>query len=416
MSQDTVLKHAAAAEKQRAAKAGKTNQKGGLHVDVIDRLDYSGVGPASEYNLPVSQTLPPKPIVVRATRQVPMLTSLHHSAFHHDGPFDACAPSRNRHRTKAPMLAWTPSAEQPHGPDGILGVPTNDKPLSPLAQAPLSALHNNDGPYAAAASPGLKKSKTTAGKELPAIPADIDRYFPNTRPTSPKRRETLAEAWGKGEPEPFEEFFAGGVSSAVQGNGDTGLASAASSIYGGKTGPPEPTSQTKRRPTNGVRRATNRPPLPPPKPIFPPEPSADEGPHSAEAGSTTFSTSPGASAPKRSKSLIHRIRRMRDQPNVPVAYEEAPENEASTGSSSENYAPRPTHKPQNSLLGKFGKLSPTSPTPPGALTSRQDDEKSLPASPGSPRFEQDGYFSSSATLGRKGSIMQRVRGVVGRAR
>jgi hypothetical protein len=47
-SQDNVLQAAAAAEKARAAKSGKASKKGGLHVDVIDRLDYSGVGPASE--------------------------------------------------------------------------------------------------------------------------------------------------------------------------------------------------------------------------------------------------------------------------------------------------------------------------------------------------------------------------------
>jgi hypothetical protein len=47
-SQDNVLQAAAAAEKARAAKGGKSSKKGGLHVDVIDRLDYSGVGPASE--------------------------------------------------------------------------------------------------------------------------------------------------------------------------------------------------------------------------------------------------------------------------------------------------------------------------------------------------------------------------------
>lgn len=47
-SQDNVTQAAAVVEKARAVKSGKASKKGGLHVDVIDRLDYSGVGPASK--------------------------------------------------------------------------------------------------------------------------------------------------------------------------------------------------------------------------------------------------------------------------------------------------------------------------------------------------------------------------------
>ena len=50
MSQDQVIAAAASLDKQRKAKAAaKKGEKAGLHVDVIDRLDYSGVGPASTY-------------------------------------------------------------------------------------------------------------------------------------------------------------------------------------------------------------------------------------------------------------------------------------------------------------------------------------------------------------------------------
>ena len=52
MSQDQVVAAAASLEKHRKAKASSKNKNGertGLHVDVIDRLDYSGVGPASTY-------------------------------------------------------------------------------------------------------------------------------------------------------------------------------------------------------------------------------------------------------------------------------------------------------------------------------------------------------------------------------
>jgi hypothetical protein len=54
MSQDHVIAAAASLDKQRKAKASaKKGEKAGLHVDVIDRLDYSSVGPASTYPEPL---------------------------------------------------------------------------------------------------------------------------------------------------------------------------------------------------------------------------------------------------------------------------------------------------------------------------------------------------------------------------
>jgi len=50
MSQDHVIAAAASLDKQRKAKAAaKKGERAGVHVDVIDRLDYSAVGPASTY-------------------------------------------------------------------------------------------------------------------------------------------------------------------------------------------------------------------------------------------------------------------------------------------------------------------------------------------------------------------------------
>lgn len=330
-------------------------------------------------------------------------------AFHHDGPFDACAPSRNRHRTKAPMLAWTPSQEM-GDQEGILGVPSaNDSRLSPLAQATINAMAQStmgSSPYAAASSTGKKGKRS---KDVPKLPPDLDAYFPAGRPTSPKRRETIADAWGKGEPEPFEEFFAGSVGTAVNGAGETGLASAASSIYGGKEGHGNANGKRRERP---LRRPTKN--LPPPMPIFPPEsPTEITTPVDVSPGTAT---SPGPGGPKRSRSLMHRIKKMREQPNVPVGYEPGPSDEdPSSSSENQHGATRPSHRHQQSLLGKFGNRSPTSPTFPV-----EEDEKDLPGLPTSPRLhEQDGYFSAppnSSGLGRKTSIMQRVRGVVGKAR
>lgn len=48
MSQDQVVAAAASLDKQRKAKtSAKKGERAGHHVDVIDRLDYSAVGPAS---------------------------------------------------------------------------------------------------------------------------------------------------------------------------------------------------------------------------------------------------------------------------------------------------------------------------------------------------------------------------------
>ncbi|KAG6381119.1 hypothetical protein JVT61DRAFT_5517 [Boletus reticuloceps] len=148
MSQDSVLRAANALEKAKAKPRGK---KGSVHADVIDRLDFSGVGPM----------------------------------FHHDGPFDACAPSRNRNRTVAPMLAWSS--------------PPDEDALSP-----------SNTPYA---SPDVYKGA-----------------FSPTYDTPKKKVDAIAEAWGIHEPEPYEEFCAGG--GTARRDGDT----PSNSIYAGKEG------------------------------------------------------------------------------------------------------------------------------------------------------------------------------------
>lgn len=369
-SQDNVLQAAAAAEKARAAKQGKANKKGGLHVDVIDRLDWSGVGPAT---------------------------------FHHDGPFDACAPSRNRHKTKAPMLAWTPGQDPQIEANGVLGAPPPPKPTrAPPVLDSIDNMRTNDSPYGAAATSPTSKRKKSGLQE--------DFQYPR-RPASPKRRDTLADAWGRGEPEPFEEFFAESVIPAAVGHGESGMASAASSIYKDKTGHGDSSSSGKngRRTNGGVRRATNRPPLPPPQPIFPESTPMGGGEEEPFSSDLALSSSAGG-GPRRSKSLMQRIRKMRDAPNVPVDYDEPTYDQS--GSSSENHmgANRPTHRQQNSILGRLGNRSPTSPS-----FGDSAGEKALPGIPPSSvspgENTGNGYFENRG-VGRKASIMQKVRGVV----
>lgn len=301
------------------------------------------------------------------------------------------------------MLAWTPGQDPSAGAGGIVDVPDTD-----MTQSTINALSNNDSPYANIPSPTTTKKSKHASKETP-------KYEYPRRPASPKRRDTLADAWGKGEPEPFEEFFAESVVPAVIGQGESGFASAASSLYAGKEGHNiNGTKDGKKRDrtTGGVRKATNRPPLPPPQPIFPAsenDASTEDDPQSVELGAALSSSSGGG--PRRSKSLMQRIKKMRDAPNVPVDYDDANEKDPS-GSSTENHF-RPTHKAQNSILGRFGNKSPTSP---GVEAGDNAGDKVLPGLPPpttlSPRDrdESGGYFDRG--VGRKTSIMQKVRGVV----
>ena len=85
----------------------------------------------------------------------------------------------------------------------------SDKRLTPLAQATRAAMAQSPGsPYSA------------ANYAMPDVPST--NYY------AKPRKNTLAEAWGIADPEPFEEFFSGAPAAPVAtDNGDN---SAPSSI------------------------------------------------------------------------------------------------------------------------------------------------------------------------------------------
>ncbi|KAJ7630876.1 Pal1 cell morphology protein-domain-containing protein [Roridomyces roridus] len=311
----------------------KKSKKGGnsKHADVIDRLDYTGVGPM----------------------------------FHHDGPFDACAPSRNKQKNRAPMMAWGAQPESPK--------------------------QYNDNPYPS--------------------PNAYSAFSPTATDYEPpkKKVDAIAEAWGIHEPEPYEEFFAGG------GGGTTGN-TPASSIYNGK-------ESTRKQPSSGERPRAHarRSQLPPPMPIFVPDGVIDN---------PGLPDSPGSpDGPKRNKSIMHRIRKMRDAPNVPVTEDEAG-NDAVNGD-------RPGHRSQNSFLGRLAgngraanttnNMSPTSETSESyVFIEPKTNPKDLPPTPSSPpaisprEANYRDYFdeaegspaSPGGGLGRKTSLMKKVGRVV----
>ncbi|TFK30328.1 hypothetical protein FA15DRAFT_650951 [Coprinopsis marcescibilis] len=316
-------------EKPRSS-AKSRPKKGSQHADVIDRLDFTGVGPM----------------------------------FHHDGPFDACAPSRNKHKTKAPMNAWTTKPEE----------------LSQQLQ------QGNGGAYPSAYA---------------------YQAFSNDYPEPPKKKvDAIAEAWGIHEPEPFEDFSAGGGTGRVEGD------TPASSIYNGKD-----RQRPKEDREGRARGVVRRPGVPPPQPIFVPEADAVE-----QASGSPTSGSPGL--PKRSKSLMHRIRKMRDAPNVPVSSDYDNQPSSPSNPTSMQDGSRPTHRSQNSFLGRFGvktnQSAPTYPeneTPePYVFIDNQNQDKALPATPREIDFTPNSYAQpnqqASPQLGRKTSLMKKVGRVV----
>ncbi|KAK7694751.1 hypothetical protein QCA50_001939 [Cerrena zonata] len=383
LSQDSGVPPMTTSDKAKAAHRKPPTKRGSSHADVIDRLDFSGVGPM----------------------------------FHHDGPFDACAPSRNRHRTKAPMLAWSAEHEE------------DKRALAHAREIPPSSYAS---PYP---SPGV--------------------YVPYEAPK--KKRDAIAEAWGIHEPEPYEDFSAGGGGGySTHSGADYGSAAPPSRSSNGAAprkskDAREAREQYQQYLNEGAtpqlrRQQTKRTALPPPQPIFVPEGDIDVNP--ANAGSSPPS-SPGA--PKRSRSIMHRIRKMRDAPNVPVGYGDfgngdnaggyerdpspssSAENSAATTSQAHGPGSRPTHRTQNSFLGRLGRgangaskegTSPTSETSDNFVYvenqgAPREKEKSLPATPGvkggTPPGEYNGdYFSSPSGggLGRKTSLLKKMKGVV----
>lgn len=325
--------------------------------------------------------------------------------FHHDGPFDACAPSRNRQRSKAPMLAWA------SGSEADKNALANARDLDP-------GRYNTPYP-----SPNI--------------------YVPYEAPK--KTHDAIAEAWGIHEPEPFEDFSAGGgyssrASADHSRNGNGGARLRANTKD--NANPREVSHRQKvddGRRTDSRRQQVRKGTMPPPQPIFVPDGEIDN----------TLPPSPGSpSAPKRNKSLMGRIRKMRDNPNVPgqaLYYDDErnggrdPSPPSSTENSHASQLPppgaRPTHRSQNSFLGRFGRstnfsggqrdagtaYSPTDEAyvyvdDPTGIPSNK--EKSLPATPYGDI--NGGYFSESAAmpgspdsgLARKTSLLRKVKGVV----
>lgn len=275
------------------------------------------------------------------------------------------------------------------------------------------------------------------GYESPGPSPDI--YVPYEAPK--KKYDAIAEAWGIHEPEPFEDFSAGGGATS-RPSGETPRSHGNSSSRRTKDGRDARDVYREyldeHHPSPARRQPTTKRALPPPQPIFVPDSELDNGnnPPSPTAGGPV---SPGLT-PRRNKSIMQRIRKMRDSPNVPVGqYDEddTRRREASPGGKrhittarapfSQGQAPaRPFHRSQVSSPGRYGRSNGQSSPSDEAFVYVDHipmrKEKSLPTPPPkdgyTPAENQNGYFDSEmgagsgAGLGRKTSLMKKVRGVV----
>ncbi|KAG9018967.1 hypothetical protein FRB90_007731 [Tulasnella sp. 427] len=393
-SQDIRAARAASSRTRSNNAVPRAMDKPSQHADIIDQMDISGLG-----------------------------------MFHHDGPFDAVAPSRNRQHKphRAPVYAFEPGGTGPHN------VPVVDKRLSPLAQATIAAMASSDGPYASAnllpAGPG------------PDAPNDS---FPRGARITPTRKMTLTEAWGKAEPEPFEEFSAGTIGAAGRGSARSSLDEAAG--YDAYS----------RRPNNARRgdsgkssvELPRRTRLPPPQPINLPGARAGGNSLDEPPSSPTYNSDYGPSKDGlgRKKSLLQRFRKMRENPNVPVGGNDGPpssypiENSyrepawtpgpqvaavrEETEPSPSSEVPRYQNYPRNQQPRPARPPKPVSPASSGeepyvlvdgAAAASAAREKALPPPPGAAIPQaNNGYFDrvAGADMTRKQSLYKKMKGAV----
>jgi hypothetical protein len=214
--------------------------------------------------------------------------------------------------------------------------------------------------------------------EVPGSPPAAANYTSYYAEPPKKKVDVLAEAWGIHEPEPYEEFFAG--------DSDPG----GPTFNGNSVREARSNGRRTREDHTSRPRGDNR--LPPPRPIF-----AGDAPQTEIYPSQPSPGSPGSPGANlgRNKSIMQRIRRMRDSPNIPVGFDERMDT--------------PTYDRFN--RGGRGDTSPTSPVEPYVYV--EDRFKELPPTPDSAVYRYpDGPSSPGAGLGRTTSILKKVRGVV----
>ncbi|KAF9512584.1 hypothetical protein BS47DRAFT_1045337 [Hydnum rufescens UP504] len=348
----------------------KPVKKKSTHVDLIDQLDYSGLGGGT---------------------------------FHHDGPFDALAPSRNRNGQKAPMSAFN-DADQ-------LDDPTAPDPTQ------LHRRKNSDSPYAIAT--------TYIGT------TGVNRY---SEPLKSPVKSALAEAWGRADPEPFEEFSAGGYSAAPSTYAESveSEEGAPSGKISGKRGQyvffdpclhPLPLKLTRHvMPLVAARNARRNTRIaPPPQPIILPGSVTDSG---FEPPSASPPLSPVTA--KRNRSIMNRFRRRANSSSLPAPLPDrddiASSPESQSGMPWDGQLPSPTTPDEYVIIdnGRPITVMYAKDRPAGAIDYRSRPpltQKALPDPPADDYLTQSTMSeggragSPGIRLGRKSSLYKKVKGL-----
>lgn len=418
-------------EKERRMQQRVRNEPS--RMDIIDRMDLSGLGA---------------------------------SLFHHDSPYDACSPHSNRNSRRAPVNAFDhtidPMTGQPIGYRNNAGGSSAQgrAGLSPLAAATMRKMSDNAGDVPddgkgtsllaangrsrsqpSGQVPLLGRNQTSSSTATNVVStaetesndaasslshnSTIDRdveaerayrnnrgYFTQSSNASRARADLAnpnADIWGVSS-EPWQDFAQPTSkrldvpSSRTSGDG---LASAASSIFDMEA------VMTGKQPTS--RKTTGASAL---------------GGGSVSAGESS-STSAQNDGPKRSKSLIKRIKHARQYGNVPPpdddvvqraeAVAAANGTRATSGGQKRviNHHHSPSTPPLQNSSPQFNGVTLTdgpSVGRSGTLRAGSGNGYSAPRSPGSREMSRPGSNQGGSNLGRNGSIFNRIRGGKSRER
>ncbi|WVQ78361.1 hypothetical protein IAT38_000446 [Cryptococcus sp. DSM 104549] len=265
------MKELTAGQRKEAAE-----KKGSRHADVIDTWDPTGLGSAM---------------------------------WHHAGPYDAAAPSRNANlpTNKAPMRAFNKEKAQPPAPPPQRGPTTISlsPPPIPAKDSPKAETPGGTG----VATPGRRMGGGgLTGQYSTSMPTG-GGYFPNfdeepmdeaamARMERQKERDTkrkaLKAAWGVDTPEPFEDFG---------GSPNDGTLDISEDIYS-----PESTSAPLPARSPGLRLGLG--PRSPPIKEDSTSPTSDSAPPLARGSGVVTATNVPPGGIKRTKSLMQKIKTM----------------------------------------------------------------------------------------------------------
>lgn len=400
--------------RRRERDAKRSGVPASSRMDVIDRMDLSGLGTSRTYSLFFCICLV-------------LLTLLSLSVFHHDSPYDACSPHSNRNARKAPVKAFNEMAD-PAELDSSRSNGSTRPGLSPLAAATMrkmseSAADVQDNGKAGRLESTLSgtsslsnRSQTAPGGQVPllgrtttnassitspnsdnasaqgVLDGDVqaERAYRNnkgyaTQPSNVSRGRAdvtnpMADIWGVSS-EPWQDFAAPASGHDARNHSarlsNDGLPSAASSVFDMEavmTGKP-----SKTLPDVPARSTPN------------------------------YNGIPNDNMPKRSKSLIKRIKSARQNPNVPPPSDDTKTVSPDSSEADVSHRRRHQHSPSTPSL-------PHPPSPgarsPNSSIGRSRTVRTAGASNGYVHSQErsPNGTTSSANLGRSGSIFNRFRG------